>query len=298
MPAVSVPGAASEESVLAVAGPDLAAEAPEGLSAVRDPDAALKAWPAADRQRLAAAQVWSVTGTEWALRLRPRGGAGAEPVRVLLSDHTTVVADGRHWLHEVVYWVLHGPNTDLNVLLPKPGSVVAVSVDGVDVTPLQPERRRLWVPLPGRPGVRAVRVRWRYEEPEEACERPLLQTPPLDGAVGGPAVWTVYLPGGFEAAGGDGSVLRTGPGRAAAAALFRAEAQLRVSAALAGTAREDGSAALAAAQRRFYADCRQAEQALRTANEREAMDPGGVPPADQLHSLRAANLRLAKENDF
>ncbi len=298
MPAVSVPGAASEETVLAVAGPDLAAEAPEGLSAVRDPDAALKLWPAADRQRLAVAQVWSVTGTEWALRLRPRGGAGAEPVRVLLSDHTAVVADGRHWLHEVVYWVLHGPNTDLNVLLPKPGSVVAVSVDGVDVTPLQPERRRLWVPLPGRPGVRAVRVRWRYEEPGEACERPLLQTPPLDGAVGGPAVWTVYLPGGFEAAGGDGPVLRTGPGRAAAAALFRAEAQLRVSAALAGTAREDGTAALAAAQRRFYADCRHAEQALRTANEREATDPGGVPPADQLHSLLAANLRLAKENDF
>jgi hypothetical protein len=299
MPEVSVPGSAAAASLVVVEGADLSAEGAEGLTAAESPAAALKDWPGeADRVRLAGGQVWTVASDKWRLRLRPRGGAGAGPVRVLLADHTAVVADGRHWLHETLYWVRHGANTDLNVILPQPGTVMSVGVDGVDVAPLQPERQRLWLPLPGRAGVRAVRVRWRYDPEAEPLERPLLQTPSVDGAVAGPALWTVFLPAGFEAAAGSSPALLPGPARAAAAALYRAEAQLRVSAALAETVRSSTPAGLGYAQQRFYAACRHAEQDLQLTDDRTTTGPAGDSLPQWHRSLLDENRRLAKEFGF
>jgi hypothetical protein len=300
MPEVSVPGSGASEGLVAVAGPELSAEGADGLTAADSAFVALKDWPAeANHLRLTGGQVWKVARGEWALRLRPRMGAEAGPVRVLLADHTVVVADGRHWLHEAAYWIEHGSNADLNVLLPRPGTVVAVAVDGVDVAPLQPGRRQLWLPLPGRPGVRSLRVRWRYDDPTDSLERPLLQTPVIEGSVVGAALWTVFVPAGFEEIPGDGPILRPGPARAAVAALYRADAQLRVSAALADTAPEGGTAALASAQQRFYAFCRQAEQALQLADgDDDVTGPAGESLSGWLRTLLDENRRLAREHKF
>jgi hypothetical protein len=298
LPQVSVPGASPAESYVAVLGADIATEGVEGLTAVDSPAAALADWPAdANQLRLVGGQAWKVARDDWTMRLRPRGGAGAGPVVVFLADQTVALADGRHWLHEAVYWVRHGPNTDLNVILPKPGSVVAVSVDGVDVAPLQPERRRLWLPLPGRPGVRAVRVRWRYDDAVDQLERPLLQMPVVEGATGGSAVWTVYVPGGFEPSTRDLRSPQPGPARAAAAALYRAVAQLRVSEALLEAAREPGSSPLATAQQRFYTYCRQAEQMLQAEDDDDGqLSPTGESLQVWLRDLREQNRRLAREH--
>jgi hypothetical protein len=305
MPEVSVPGSVPIETLVVVAGPDLSAEGADGLTTAESPGLALKDWPAeADHLRQTGGQVWKVARDEWALRLRPRGGADAGPIRVLLADHTLAVADGHHWLHEAVYWVEHGTNTDLNVLLPKPGTVVGVAVDGVDVAPLQPGRRQLWLPLPGRPGVRAVRVRWRYDAPADPLDRPLLQTPAIEGAVGGAAVWTTYVPAGFEAVAGNGPAPGPGLIHAAAAALFRAEAQLQISVALSEATGEGQSAALAAAQRRFYAYCRHAEQSLQLADTGDGgagdaeIGPTGESLPRWLRSLLEDNGRLASEHNF
>jgi hypothetical protein len=300
MPEVTVPGVAPSEALVAAAGPDLAAEGPDGLSPVGDVAVALKDWPdEAARLRPPPVQVWRVAADEWALRLRPRGGAGAGPVRILLVDHAAAVADGHRWLHEAVYWVRHGANTDLNLLLPKPGVVVAVAVDGVDVAPLQPGPQRLWLPLPGRAGVRAVRVRWRYVEPAEPLARPLLTTPVVEGADGGPGVWTVYLPAGFEAIAGAAPAPLPGPGRAAEASLYRAEAQLRISAAVAAAARDGPVAPLASAQERFYAACRQAARALQLADDPAVRGgPKGESLDGWLRSLLEENRKLAHESGF
>jgi hypothetical protein len=300
MPEVSVPGSGASEALVAVAGAELSAEGVDGLTAADSAFVALRDWPAeANHLRMSGGQVWKVARGEWTLRLRPRLGGEAGPVRVLLADHTAAVADGRHWLHEATYWIEHGANADLNVLLPRPGTVVAVAVDGVEVAPLQPGRRQLWLPLPGRPGVRSLRVRWRYDDPADSLERPLLQTPVIEGSVGGAALWTVYVPAGFEEIPGEGPVPRPGPARAAAASLYRADAQLRVSAALADAASESGTAALAAAQQRFYAFCRQAEQALQlTDNDDDVTGPAGGNLATWLHALLVENGRMARENKF
>jgi hypothetical protein len=163
---------------------------------------------------------------------------------------------------------------------------------------LQPERRRLWLPLPGRAGVRAVRVRWRYDTQAEPLGQPLLQMPFVEGAVVGPALWSVYLPAGYEAEAAAPPALLPGQARAATAALYRAEAQLRVSAALAETSRGATSAALASAQQRFYAACRQAEQDLQLTDDRNATGPAGDTLPQWLRSLQDENRKLAKEHGF
>jgi hypothetical protein len=300
MPDVSVPGSGASEVVIAVAGPDLTAELADGLDTIDSPAGMLKDWPGEfEHLRMQGGQVWKVARGEWMLRLRPRGGAGSEPVRVLLADHTAALADGLHWLHEVVFWVRHGPNTDLNILLPKPGTVVALSVDGADVAPLQPERRRLWLPLPGRGGVRAVRVRWRYEDPADSLSRPLLQTPVIEGASEGPGIWTVFVPADFEPGSSRTPTLKPGPGRAALVALYRAESQVRISEALTSQAREAGSGALAAAQERFYANCRQADLALQlTGDDGAGAAPNGDSLAQWQRALLDENRTLAREHGF
>jgi hypothetical protein len=300
MPDVTVPGSGPGEVLVSVVGPELATDVADGLSAVEAPAIALKNWPnEADRLRISGGQVWKVARDEWTLRLRPRSGAGAGPVRVLLADSTAALADGRHWLHEAVYWVRHGPNTDLNLLLPQPGTVVAVSVDGGDVAPLQPEPRRVWVPLPGRAGARAVRLRWRYDEKAESLDNPILQIPTIEGAIDGPAVWTVYVPAGFEMHVKSPNAPRPGPGRAATVALYRAEAQLRLSEALAEAAREGVTAPLAVAQQRFYAFCRQADQALQLIGEEATeLAPAGMSLSRWQRSLLDDNRKLARDRDF
>jgi hypothetical protein len=300
MPEITAPGSSSTETLLVVAGAGLSTEGGDGLVATDWSQAAFKDWPAdVARWRTSGAQAWRVARDDWSLRIRARSGPETGPVRVVLADHTTAVADGRHWLHEAVYWVRHGANTDLNIVLPKPGTVVAVAVDGIDVAPLQPEQRRLWLPLPGRPGVRAVRVRWRYDPAAESLEHPVLQTPVVEGAVGGPGVWTVYLPAEFEAIYGDAPAPRPGRARAAAAALYRAEGQLRICAALAEAGREGVLTSLAAAQMRFYSLSRQAEEALQLADDTSLeTGPEGETLADWHRSLLAENRRMAKDHKF
>jgi hypothetical protein len=299
MPKVTIPGATEAENLVAVVGPDLAGESADGLAATEVSSAALNDWPAqAARLRMAGGQAWRVARDDWSLRLRPRGGAEAGPARIVLADHTLVVADGQHWLHEVIYWVRHGANSDLNIVLPKPGTVVAVAVDGVDVAPLQPEQRRLWLPLPGRAGIRAVRVRWSYDPSGEPLAHPLLQTPIVEASIGGPSIWTIFQPPGFEAVSGNLPAPRPGRARAAAAALYRAVAQLRVSAALAEV-REGVASSLAAAQQRFYASCRQVEEALSLSDgDGGVSGPNGESLADWRAALLEQDRELAKQHHF
>jgi hypothetical protein len=300
MPQISVPDSSEAERVLFVAGLDLVGESADGVSATTLSPATFKDWPAeAPRLLMAGGQAWTVSRDDWSLRLRPRGGTEAGPARVLLADHTLAVADGRHWLHEVVYWVRHSANSELNILLPKPGTVVAVAVDGVDVAPLQPELRRLWLPLPGRAGVRAVRIRWSYDPSAESLEHPLLQTPLLESSISGASVWTVFRPAGFEAIRGGVPAPQPGRARAAAASLCRAEAQLRTSAVLAEGPHEGITTPLAAAQQRFYASCRQAEEALQlTDGDGGEIGPNGESLSDWRDSLLEQNRALAKKNNF
>jgi hypothetical protein len=306
MPDVSVAGAGPGERWLAVAGPDLAAEGAEGLAALRDPAAALTAagggpeWAkAAERLRRAGGSVWRAQGEGWKLRLLPRERpAGAAAVRVFLAEQTAAVAGGGRWLHRAEWWLRHEAHADLSVALPAAARVLAVALDGAEVAPVQPGPQRLWLPLPGRATVRRLTVWWVYDPPEP-LERPNLGRPRLAGVAEGPALWTAWVPPGYRLAeGGPARDLGAGEARAAALDLYRAEAQLRVSEALAERPREGGGLRpLRAAQQRFYLHWRHAERALRG---RAAGAPGadGRPLGSWLAELQARNQELARRHNF
>jgi hypothetical protein len=307
MPDVSVTGVERSERWLALASPDLAAEGARGLLALSNPGTTLSSWPReADRVRRTNGPAWKVIDPDWKLRLVPNEPAAEPvPVRVFLTEHHLSVIDGRRWQHDVIYRLRHAAQADLNVTLPAAAEVTAVAVDGGEVTPLQPEPRRLWLPLPGRAGVRRVRVCFCYlPEAGERLERPNLESPRLEGASPsgqaqpaqqeGPVLWTVYVPAGWLVAAANGAHrLGLGPARVAALAVSAAEAESEVSRALAAQRRESGAAAqLAGAQRRFYRDCLLAGRAL----EGGPQDAEGL--VDRLQKVQARHKDLAADLGF
>jgi hypothetical protein len=297
------------ERWLAVPGPDLVVEAPTELTTVPDGRQMLTTWPDA-RARLGSTSTrfWKLPSQPLPrdlgkrppglrLRLLPRDRERpAEAIEVFLGEQSAFVADGRHWLHEATYWLRHEANAELNVALPAPGRVVAASVDGAAVTPLQPEATRLWLPLPRRPGVRWVRVRWVYDD--EPLTSPRLDRPVLEGARDGPVLWTIHAPDGFEMKQARGADLRSGLIRAAALDLCRAEAQAEIVQQLtrelpAGAVDDATRHELSAAQERFYQYCRQAEHLLAGA---EDAGPDARPVAEQLARLLDQNRERARRS--
>jgi hypothetical protein len=172
------------------------------------------------------------------------------------------------------------------------------------MTPLQPELDSLWLPLPGRAGVRRVRLRWLYDTPEP-LDQPNLQRPRLEGASEGAALWTAWVPAGWEAArmrsaGASRAelpeLLGKGPARMAALDLYRAEAQLEMVRALAEHGRGTD---LAEAERRFLVFCDHAERALAVgANQGSVTGPSGQALGDWRAALRASNRALAQQHHF
>ncbi len=244
MPEVTVTGAALVEQWAAVAGSDLTAEAALGLAPVEGPPAELAAAASAAKMGKPTL-VWKATAPQWRLNLAPRdAAASAAPIEVYLAEYRAAPADVGRWLHEAVYWLRHDANTDLNLTLPADAEVLSVAIDDEAAAPLQAAPRRLWLPLTGRPAVCRVRVRWRYTREDRA--RPNLDRPTLEGAPDGVGLWTVLAPPGWGPEGKeDKTDLHSGLAASASLSWQRAEALLRISAALAQQAAEGGGAAAA-----------------------------------------------------
>jgi hypothetical protein len=314
MPDVAVAESTRAERWLAVAGGELLAQDERGLTAVKDPAAALRPWPKeARRLRSEQPEVWRVTAADdWGLRLLPHDrAAGPAPVQVYLTEQVARVVDGRHWVHQATYWLYHEGSSDLRVTLPARANVLGASVDGAEVAPLaaDPGGGSLWLPLPGGTGARQVCLRWAFPE-GELIGRPDLERPRLAGVIDGPVVWGVHVPAGYAV---EASARGPAPASRAWVELSRAEAQLRLSEKLAEKAHGQGdafAAQLAAAQRRFYQSWRRAEHWLDTAGARapllksaawdgaartaaDGLGPRGQNLTDWLHELDERNAHLA-----
>jgi hypothetical protein len=303
LPDVHVQGVEHAEYTLAVAGRDLVSEARGSLQVLTNPAQALAPWPGiAERVERTRGEVWRhVSGAEWQLRLLPQARA-TEPARVqvFLLEQSAAVADGRRWLHEARCWLRHEGQTDLHVAFAAPARVITAAIDGAEATPLQPDPLRLWLPLPGRTGVRCIRLRWLYLD-AEPLDRPILAPPTVVDALTWTSVWTLRIPAGWEVAQETltGS-LGEGAARVGALALHRAEAQLHISQELCKQGRDSiASAPLASAQRRFALHCRQARRALDVgANRGGARGPNDQNLAEWLRKLQADNHELADQNGF
>jgi hypothetical protein len=296
---------------LAIVGTDLVFEGQQSLTAERDPSKSLAAWPQeAERLKSSVATLWKLPAERlprdadpspapWKLRLWPRDRERpTETIQVFLAEQQAAVADGRHWLHEAAYWLRHEANAELTVVLPGAGRLVGASLDGVQVAPVQSEPTRLWLPLPRRPGVRCLRIRWTYDD--EPLTAPNLDAPLLEGAREGRTLWTIHAPDGFSVENTAGAKLRSGPDRVAALDLYRAEAQWQIVQRLAaeftdGTADAETYSELSAAQRRLYQYCRQADRYLALVPDSGAGETGpeGQPLGDWLNHLLKQNSDTA-----
>jgi hypothetical protein len=287
MPHVSVEGAFRAERAV-IAGEGLT---PEAAGLVPLAPGTRGGWP---KTMLAGGgRAFGVAAADWRLRLLPRGrnDEQAASADVLLAEHSQAVADGRRWVHQMVYWLRHEAHTDLNLTWPAPVRVVSVAVDDAEAAPLQPEPARLWLPLPGRAGVHRVRLRWFYVGGAETLEHPSGALPHLEGARGGPSLWTVFVPPGWrtrQAAGLHGAA------RAAVQELARARVELELSRGLLEGTREAGDGArLAEAQWHFYHACCRAQQALAVGGGAAgAAGPDGASPAAWLAALVRQNREL------
>lgn len=273
-------GPVVQERWVAVAGPELTGEDASGLTSVTRLNT-LKEWQGEmERLRRAGGQAWRVAADDWRLRLRSRVHAPLTvPVQVFLTEHALAVVNARQWTHEVTYRLYHQDGAALGVTLPEGAMTRIVAIDGKMVPLSQPGAERLWLPLPGAAGSRTVRVGWSFAEGRETLGTPSLECPRLDGLAGGPTVWTLYVPPGFEL--GLAHAGRTVSTGAASLDLWRAAAQLRL--------RERG----VPVDDTFAFWCRQTEQQLGQPGVAVAPGPNGQPAATWLQELRDEYRRLA-----
>jgi hypothetical protein len=235
-----------------------------------------------------------VAADQWRLRLEPTPRA-APTAQVYLAERSAAVADGRRWLHEARFLLRHESGDGLTVILPAAARVASASVDGKELTPMQPDPLRVWLPLGERSGVIRVRLCWFFHDGVETLERPNLAPAKVEHAAAGPTVGMLSLPAGWKLDPEKADSPQPGAVQAAAQELTRADAQLRLSRAL---AEQGPGLALAAAQRRFYLHCRRAEQALKVADGGGATGPGGVGLARWLQQLQDEDRDLARKGRF
>jgi hypothetical protein len=300
MPEVRVTGATRLQQWVAVAGRELRTDEFHDLQAVADPPAALRWWPAEAERVRRAGTAWEVGGKNWHVNLLPRNALGsARSVQVFLCDRAATVVDGRRWIHQASYWLYHEAGRDLTLTLPDRSSVLAAAIDDTEVTPMQPEPNRLWLPLSGAAGVHHLRLSWMFEDGAESFERPRLQALALDGVGEFPTLWTVRTPNGYQMA---SAFSEAETSSAAAHELRRAEAQLQLCTLLAERMPSNGAEALRprllAAQERFYRACHRARfQADMTSGlERQLQELlGRNRQMAQDHGLEALRSQVEKE---
>ncbi|HEV3204883.1 MAG TPA: hypothetical protein VGY77_10890, partial [Gemmataceae bacterium] len=289
-PDITVDGGRYQERWLAISGKDLRGEDPRGLKPLGNPLPVLAAWPAEAEKIRRSGSAWQVLSPDWHMRLTPFPAAeNSAPIQVILADQTAAVVDGRHWVHQVTYWLMYEAGLDLHLTLPANARVFAATLDGTDVSPLQPEANRLWLPLAGAAGTHLLRLKWIVEEDPTQLLRPRLESLKIEGIPDPPTLWTIYVPAGYEVY---SPLAASGTVSPAEHDWHRAEAQLQLSAILGertgGGAGDSFKAQLLTTQERFY-------RFIRTARHRSVGNPGLDARCKE---LKERNVKLAASLDF
>jgi hypothetical protein len=303
MPEVSIDEATASEDWLAVVGPGLRPEEQQGLAVASDSSVALGRWPAvADSLRRWGGTVWKIDALNWKLRLRTDFPlVEPSPARVLLEEQAAAVLDGRHWLHQATYWLYQESGTHLGILLPNGATLRMASLDGSEITPLQAGSDRLWLPLSGGSGLRALCLRWVFGGDREAFGSPRLEKPYLENILDlpseqrSPAVWTVHIPPGYRL---DDAGIETIPGNQVEPLLNRATALFRATQLVAhhaATRSEEAETQLVrAAQMQFNDYCREAQYELAIPERYREKTPSLQDQASRLQQLLAENREFLR----
>jgi hypothetical protein len=290
MPDVTVDPASPLERWVAIAGRELRVDDPRGLQLVSNLAPLQKLWPGEMERVRRAGSLWQIQSKDWQFRMVSASFAeSGAAVQVFLTEQADSIADGQHWVHQTTHWLYHDSAMDLTVLLPDKARILAVALDETEVTPLQPEPNRLWLPLSGSAGSHVLRLKWAYDGEVEPLDRPLVDGPRIEGVPETLALRTLHIPSGYALASAPGD---EEPSSAAAHDLRRAEAQYQLSAVLAERFSESGAetfkSQLLIAQELLYRYCWLAELRNRTTKGLETWRK----------ELKDRNRKLAEERGF
>jgi hypothetical protein len=303
MPEVRVSGARSCDRWLAVVGPELTGQAPQGLVPVGPKTALARSWPVLrDRLEKESTTLWQVRGTDWQLLLRPSSSrVQGRQLLVFSDEQSAVLAGERRWVHAAAYWLFQQASGDLTVQLPSEARLLRLTLDGKEAYPLPLDARRFWLPLPAGSEARRLGLTWVFADGEEPLEQPRLEKPRLQDVSYAaateqePTFWTVEVPPGYECSSLDAS---TGPDSAAARSVRLASGQLRLSRTLAESVGAKTTNSFrdqfSNAQQRFYRCCRYAEYVLSLPSAEPGTEETRLLPV-RLAQLRDANQKLATE---
>jgi hypothetical protein len=304
MPEVRVIGE-RQQLWLAIAGKDLTADTARGLipesnlgqiHAMWRLSGTLDAWASeAERLRRSGGRLWRARGLDWSLALHQRSPrAGPTFLQVFLHEQIATVPDGRHWRHEVSYWIGQLAEAGVLLRLPAGASVLTVWLNGVETAGSQPDSRSLWVPIPGPGRWHHVRVRYHFAAGLEKLERPVLDPALAAGAPAGPVLWTIEPPPGCSLQDQSGQVrLDRGHSSAAMLALYRAAAQERMARASDPNLKDQRRLALA----RIAWYCRLAEHDLLLAGEPSKENLEGLLLTDWLAQLTETLKQARRPGD-
>jgi hypothetical protein len=244
--------------------------------------------------------VWSVTADAWRLVLASRPAA-ALPLKALFVEQRAEVVDDKRWLHQATYRLHVRTGGELRLTLPGGANLLALILDGNQLTPRATGPEQLGLPLSGENSVHTLRLLWTYPKGVEALEEPRLDQPLLNEVVPGPVVWVVQTPPGYRLA----RPPQTRGVEALSAAgveLRRAEAELSLVRMLAeGESGNGGSPdqQLATALKDFYRHCRGADHLLaRSPGALLDNGPRGQSLSQWLAELRQQAQKLAQSHHF
>ncbi len=290
LPQVRLGEAHVKEHLVAVVGPQVQAEDPQGLASIKREGA--KEWQRANwpwhTPPLSHASLWRAQKDEWNLNLVFKPGTPAPAVQVLLTEREAGLADGRRWVHQALYWLYVREATEWHVQLPPGANIVSVTRDQQLLAPRVLAPGQLVIPLP-QPGSQVLRLQWLLDA-EESVEMLRLDFPITQGE--SPVQKVLYVPEGYQISGqwpvasGQWSLAKAQHSLGRAHALFQLTEQLTQDG-----RRGENLHLLHQVQQRFYAYCRQAEYHLTRARLAGKEDR---PLSARLEDLRRQNQRLAR----
>lgn len=160
---------------------------------ISDPGATLKPGQIVGLRAMPERNAWRVIEENWRLSTVMQSPPNSAPLLVELTEVEAARADDGRWLRRATMWIAQNRSTNLRVNWPDEKRIVAVTVDGLKMTPPSDAAGEVDIPLLAGLGIRKVQLIWTdlygFGLPH-APELPLLFSN-ADAVPSGPVLWKV-----------------------------------------------------------------------------------------------------------
>src|SRR5262249_2095521 len=144
------------------------------LDEVEDVIKELPIWPEEAHHIQHDGRLWRMRDSRPDQSLVVQSSRDAWSPKAFLALEQAFLADGGHWVHQAEFLVAARGSTELQLVLPKAASLLALTLDDQLLIPLAAAGQTYRIALTGPPRPRALRAYWRFLPEAESIRRPLL----------------------------------------------------------------------------------------------------------------------------